>query len=430
MKTLIKNGRVVDPSQNLDAVMDLLVEDGRITALNKKITVKADEVFDATGLVVAPGLIDVHTHLRDPGLEAKEDIRTGTMAAVAGGITRVACMPNTKPVIDNAVLVDGVKERAKEVGYAHVEVVGAITKGEQGKELSEMGDMALHGAMAFSDDGHYVDSANTMLLAARYVSAFDKALICHDILTEFSEAGFMHEGAVSALIGVPGIPSIAEDIAVARDAIIAKYTGAHIHIAHVASKGALEIIRRAKKDGVNITCEVAVQHLTLTDEACRGFSTATKVSPPLRSHEHVEAMREGLKDGTIDAIVTDHAPHAPEEKDVEFRYAPNGFCGLETSVGVILTELYHTKLFTINEIINKMSTSPAHLFGLEAGTLQVGKNADITILDLDKEWVVDSAKFYTKGKLSPFNGKACKGKAAATMVDGKFVMKDGVVCER
>ena len=430
MKTLIKNGRVVDPSQNLDAVMDLLVEDGRITALNKKITVKADEVFDATGLVVAPGLIDVHTHLRDPGLEAKEDIRTGTMAAVAGGITRVACMPNTKPVIDNVVLVDGVKERAKEVGYAHVEVVGAITKGEQGKELSEMGDMALHGAMAFSDDGHYVDSANTMLLAARYVSAFDKALICHDILTEFSEAGFMHEGAVSALIGVPGIPSIAEDIAVARDAIIAKYTGAHIHIAHVASKGALEIIRRAKKDGVNITCEVAVQHLTLTDEACRGFSTATKVSPPLRSREHVEAMREGLKDGTIDAIVTDHAPHAPEEKDVEFRYAPNGFCGLETSVGVILTELYHTKLFTINEIINKMSTSPAHLFGLEAGTLQVGKNADITILDLDKEWVVDSAKFYTKGKLSPFNGKACKGKAAATMVDGKFVMKDGVVCER
>ena len=430
MKTLIKNGRVVDPSQNLDAVMDLLVEDGRITALNKKITVKADEVFDATGLVVAPGLIDVHTHLRDPGLEAKEDIRTGTMAAVAGGITRVACMPNTKPVIDNAVLVDGVKERAKEVGYAHVEVIGAITKGEQGKELSEMGDMALHGAMAFSDDGHYVDSANTMLLAARYVSAFDKALICHDILTEFSEAGFMHEGAVSALIGVPGIPSIAEDIAVARDAIIAKYTGAHIHIAHVASKGALKIIRRAKKDGVNITCEVAVQHLTLTDEACRGFSTATKVSPPLRSREHVEAMREGLKDGTIDAIVTDHAPHAPEEKDVEFRYAPNGFCGLETSVGVILTELYHTKLFTINEIINKMSTSPAHLFGLEAGTLQVGKNADITILDLDKEWVVDSAKFYTKGKLSPFNGKACKGKAAATMVDGKFVMKDGVVCER
>ena len=430
MKTLIKNGRVVDPSQNIDAVMDLMVEDGKIAALDKKITAKADEVFDATGLVVAPGFIDLHTHLRDPGLEAKEDMRTGTMAAAAGGITRVACMPNTKPVIDTAVLVDGVKERAAQVGYVHVEVIGAITKGEKGKELSEMGDMAIHGAMAFSDDGHYVDSAATMLLAARYVGAFNKALICHDILTEFNQDGFMHEGAVSALIGVPGIPSIAEDIAVARDAIISRYTGTHIHIAHVASKGALEVIRRAKKDGINITCEVTVHHLTLTDEACRSFSTATKVSPPLRSWEDVEAMREGLKDGTIDAIVTDHAPHAPEEKDVEFRYAPNGFCGLETSVGVILTELYHTKLFTINEIVNKMSTSPAKLFDLDAGTLQVGKNADITILDLDKEWVVDEKKFYTKGKLSPYNGKACKGKAAATMVDGKFVMKDGVLCKK
>ena len=430
MKTLIKNGRVVDPSQNLDAVMDLLIEDGKITALEKKITAKADDVFDATGLVVAPGFIDLHTHLRDPGLEAKEDMRTGTMAAAAGGITRVACMPNTKPVIDSAVLVDGVKERAADVGYVHVEVIGAITKGEQGKELSEMGDMALHGAMAFSDDGHYVDSASTMLLAARYVGTFNKALICHDIVTEFNKEGFMHEGAVSALIGVPGIPSIAEDIAVARDAIIAKYTGTHIHIAHVASKGALDIIRKAKKDGINITCEVTVHHLTLTDEACRTYSTATKVSPPLRSREHVEAMREGLKDGTIDAIVTDHAPHAPEEKDVEFRYAPNGFCGLETSVGVILTELYHSKLFTINELVNKMSTAPAKLFDLDAGTLKVGKNADVTILDLDKEWVVDSSKFYTKGKLSPFNGKACKGKAVATMVDGKFVMKDGVLCKK
>ena len=430
MKTLIKNGRVVDPSQNLDAVMDLLIEDGKITALEKKITAKADDVFDATGLVVAPGFIDLHTHLRDPGLEAKEDMRTGTMAAAAGGITRVACMPNTKPVIDSAVLVDGVKERAADVGYVHVEVIGAITKGEQGKELSEMGDMALHGAMAFSDDGHYVDSASTMLLAARYVGTFNKALICHDIVTEFNKEGFMHEGAVSALIGVPGIPSIAEDIAVARDAIIAKYTGTHIHIAHVASKGALDIIRKAKKDGINITCEVTVHHLTLTDEACRTYSTATKVSPPLRSWEHVEAMREGLKDGTIDAIVTDHAPHAPEEKDVEFRYAPNGFCGLETSVGVILTELYHSKLFTINELVNKMSTAPAKLFDLDAGTLKVGKNADVTVLDLDKEWVVDSSKFYTKGKLSPFNGKACKGKAVATMVDGKFVMKDGVLCKK
>ena len=430
MKTLIKNGLVVDPSQNLNAVMDILVEDGVIKAVEKKITEKADEEFEAKGLVVAPGFIDLHTHLREPGLEAKEDLITGSEAAAAGGITRIACMPNTKPVIDSAILVSGVKDRAKEVACVHVEVIGAITKGEQGKELAEMGDMALRGAMAFSDDGHFVDSSHTMTLAAKYVSAFGKPLICHDIDTALDHEGYMHEGAVSALIGVPGIPAISEDIAVARDAIIAEYTGTHIHIAHIASKGAVDIVRQAKKRGVPITCEATVHHLTLTDEACASYSSATRVSPPLRSKDHVEALRAALKDGTIDAIVTDHAPHAPEEKDVEFRYAPNGFTGLETSVGVILTELYQTKLFTIDEIVDKMSTSPARIMNLAAGTLQVGSNADITILDLAKEWTVDSKKFYTRGKVTPFEGKKCKGKAVATMVDGKFVMKDGVVCRQ
>ena len=418
MKTLIKNGRIVDPSQQLDQVMDLLVEDGKIAEAAPHIDAAADEVFDATGLVVAPGFIDLHTHLREPGLEAKEDLVTGTMAAAHGGITRVACMPNTKPVIDSSIVVSGIQERAKNEGYVHVEVIGAITKGEKGKELTEMGDMAQRGVMGFSDDGHYVSSALVMNLAAQYVSAFDKPLIVHDIDEEMNHEGYMHEGAVSARLGVPGIPSIAE------------YTGAHIHIAHIASKGAVDIVRKAKAKGVNITCEVTVHHLTLTDEACAGYSTATRVSPPLRSRDHVEAMRAGLKDGTIDAIVTDHAPHAPEEKDVEFRYAPNGFCGLETSVGVILTELYHTGEFSINEIVNKMSTSPARIMNLDAGSLAPGKNADITILDLDREWTVDSSKFYTRGKVTPFNGKHCKGMAVATMVDGRFVMKDGVVCKK
>ena len=227
---------------------------------------------------------------------------------------------------------------------------------------------------------------------------------------------------------MPGIPYISEDIAVARDCIISEYTGAHVHIAHVASKGALDIIRRAKARGVNVTCEVTVHHLTLTDEACSTYSTATRVSPPLRSMDHVEACRQALKDGTADAIVTDHAPHAPEEKDVEFRYAPNGFTGLETSLGVILTELYHTGLFTINEIIDKMSTAPAHIFALNAGSLKVGSPADVTVIDLNKEWTVDNTKFYTRGNVTPFNGKHCKGKAVATMVAGKFVMRDGVVC--
>ncbi|NCD08708.1 MAG: dihydroorotase [Negativicutes bacterium] len=430
MKTLIKNGRIVDPSQNIDAVMDLLIEDGIVKAMEKEISESADEIFDAAGLVVAPGLVDVHTHLREPGLEAKEDIITGTKAAAAGGVTTIACMPNTKPVVDSSILVSGIKDRAAREGYVNVEVIGAITKGIEGKELAEMGDMAQKGAMAFSDDGHYVSSTRIFTLAAEYISAFDKILISHSIDPELGSDGYMHEGVVSARIGVPGIPALAEDVAVARDILVAEYTGAHVHVAHVASKGAIELIRQAKKRGIPVTCEATVHHLTLTDEACADYNTATRVSPPLRSMDHVEAIRAALKDGTVDAIVTDHAPHAPEEKDVEFRYAPCGFCGLETSLGVILTELYHTQLFTINEIIGKMSTEPANIFSLNAGSLKVGKPADVAIIDLNKEWIVNSMKFYTRGKLTPFEGKACKGKAVATMVAGKFVMRDGVVCTR
>lgn len=430
MKTLIKNGRVVDPSQGLDKVMDILVEDGKIAQLGENITAATDEVYDATGLVVTPGLIDVHTHMREPGVEAKEDIISGTKAAAAGGVTTVACMPNTKPVIDTSIVISGIKQRAAEESYANVEVIGAISKGENGEELAEMGDMAERGAMGFSDDGHYVKSSRLFTLAAKYITAFDKPLICHAIDPELDADGYMHEGAVSARIGVPGIPSISEDIAVARDCIIAEYTGAHVHIAHVASKGAIDIIRQAKAKGVNVTCEVTVHHLTLTDEACATYSSATRVSPPLRSMDHVEGLRAAVLDGTVDCIVTDHAPHAPEEKDVEFRYAPNGFCGLETSLAVMLTDLYQTKIFDLNTIISKMSCEPAKVFKLKGGTLAEGGVADITIMDLNKEWTVDSSKFYTRGKFTPYDGKECKGKAVATMLAGKFVMRDGVVCTR
>lgn len=427
MKTLIKNGRVVDPSQNIDAVLDILVEDGKIASLGIDLEAADAEVYDATGLVVTPGLIDMHTHLREPGLEAKEDIISGTQAAAAGGVTTVACMPNTKPVIDNSIIVTGIKDRAAREGFARVEVVGAISQGQKGEALAEMGDMTFAGAVGFSDDGHYVDSPRTMLLAARYITAFDKPLMCHAIDTEIDHMGYMHEGVVSAKTGIPGSPYIAEDIAVARDCIIAEYTGAHVHICHVASKGAIDIIRQYKAKGVNVTAEVTVHHLTLTDEACAGYSAAARVNPPLRSMDHVEAMRAAVLDGTVDCIVTDHSPHAHEEKDVEFRYAPNGFTGLETSLGVVLTDLYHTGIFDLNTIINKMSCEPAKVFNLDRGTLAVGAPADITIMDLNKEWTVDCWKFYTRGKFTPYNGKQCKGKAVATMMGGRFVMKDGIV---
>ena len=427
MKTLIKNGRVVDPSQNIDEVLDILVEDGKIASLGIDLEAADAEVYDASGLVVAPGLIDMHTHLREPGLEAKEDIVSGTQAAAAGGITTVACMPNTKPVIDNSIIVTGIKDRAAREGYARVEVVGAISQGQKGEALAEMGDMTFAGAVGFSDDGHYVDNPRTMLLAARYISAFDRPLMCHAIDTEIDHMGYMHEGVVSAKTGIPGSPYIAEDIAVARDCIIAGYTGAHVHICHVASKGAIDIIRQYKAKGVNVTAEVTVHHLTLTDEACANYSAVARVNPPLRSQDHVDAMRAAVLDGTVDCIVTDHSPHAHEEKDVEFRYAPNGFTGLETSLGVMLTDLYHTGIFDLKTIISKMSCEPAKIFKLDRGTLAVGAPADITIMDLNKEWTVDCKKFYTRGKFTPYNGKACKGKAVATMMGGRFVMKDGIV---
>ncbi|EAX46716.1 dihydroorotase, multifunctional complex type [Thermosinus carboxydivorans Nor1] len=427
MKLLLKNGRVINPADGTDTIKDILIAEGKIAAIGEELSADGAECFNAAGLVVAPGFVDMHTHLREPGLEAKEDVVSGTNAAAAGGFTTIACMPNTKPVVDNAILVAGLIQRAQVEGIVNLKVIGALSKGQEGKELAEIGDMILAGAVAISDDGHYVDSARLLKTALEYTGMFDKPIISHAEDESLVSDGYMHEGAVSAMLGMKGRPAVAEDIAVARDIMLAEYVGAPIHIAHVSTKGAVELIRQAKNRGVKVTAEVTPHHLSLTDEAVKGFDTATKVNPPLRSQEHVAALIEGVKDGTIDAIATDHAPHAYEEKDMEYRYAPSGFAGLETALGVVLTALYHTGQLSLMEIIRLMAYNPARILGLDAGVIRVGGAADLTIFDPDLDWIVDSKKFYTKGKHTPFEGKKLKGKAVATIVGGKIVMKNGRV---
>ena len=426
---MLKSGRLIDPAQQIDRVTDVLVENGKIAAIGDGLTVEDAEVFDANGLVVAPGFIDMHVHLREPGQEAKEDIGSGTRAAAAGGFTTIACMPNTKPPIDNAIIVNGLKKRIDEAGVINVEIIGALTKGQEGQELAEIGDMAECGAVAFSDDGHYVANAKLLLSGLDYLRTFDKMIISHAEEFSLVEDGVMNEGHHSAMLGMKGRPTVAEDIAVARDILLAEYADAKIHIAHISTKGAVELVRQAKKRGVKVTAEVTPHHLTMTDECVNNFDTSTKVNPPLRTAQDIKATVEGLKDGTIDAIVTDHSPHAFEEKDREYRFAPSGFPGLETALGVILTSLYHTGKFSLAEIVAKMSSNPAQIFNLNCGSLAVGKTADIVIFNPDLEWTVDADEFYTRGSHSPFVGKRLKGKAVATIVNGKIVMQDGkIIC--
>ena len=426
-KLILKGGRVIDPAAKFDAVADVLVEDGKIAAVGQNLAAEGADVYDATGKVVAPGLVDLHVHFREPGQEAKEDFESGSKAAVAGGFTTVATMPNTKPVVDTAALVRSLEQRADDVARCHVKIIGAVTKNQEGKELAELGDMIAAGAVAFSDDGHFDPSAKVLLNAYDYLHAFDKVIVNHEEETSLVEEGVMNEGHRSAMLGMKGRPTVAEDIAVARDVLLAEYAESRVHVAHMSSARAVDIVRQAKKRGVRVTAECTPQHLTLTDECVTLSDTSTKINPPLRSQADCEALLEGLKDGTIDAIVTDHSPHAEEEKDREYIYAPSGFPGLETSLGVMLTDLYHTGKLDLPTIISKMTYEPAQCFQLSAGTLQKGVAADVVVIDLEKEWTVDAAKFYTRGTHSPFVGKQMKGKAVLTLVDGEIVMRDGVV---
>ena len=388
MKLILKGGRVINPAEQFDAVADVLIEDGKIKAIGQDLTAEGAEVFDVTGKLVTPGLIDMHVHFREPGQEAKEDFESGSKAAAAGGYTTVATMPNTKPVVDTAAIVRSLEKRAEDVAKVHIRIIGAVTKGQKGQELAELGDMVEAGAVAFSDDGHFDPTAK---------------------------------------LGMKGRPTVAEDIAVARDILLAEYAGARVHVAHISSGRSVDLVRQAKKRGVRVTTEVTPHHLTMTDECVNLYDSSTKTNPPLRTQSDVDAMVEGLKDGTIDAIVTDHSPHAQEEKDREYIYAPSGFPGLETAVGVLFTDLCHTGRVDIPTIIEKMTWGPAKAFKLDAGTISVGANADVTVIDPELDWTVDAKKFYTRGSHSPFVGRKLKGKAVMTIVDGKVVMKDGKV---
>ncbi|MBQ4213006.1 MAG: dihydroorotase [Selenomonas sp.] len=427
MKLLIKGGRVINPAANFDETADVLIEDGKIIKIAKGIQDKADEVYEADGKVVAPGLVDIHVHLREPGQEAKEDFASGTQAAAAGGFTTICTMPNTKPVVDTAALVRSLKQRAADVGVVNVEIIGAVTKEQAGAELAEMGDMIDAGAVAFSDDGHFDSNAKVLLNAYDYLHTFDKVIINHEEEPTLVEDGVMNEGHRSAMLGLKGRPSVAEDIAVARDILLAEYADARVHVAHISTARSVDLVRQAKKRGVKVTAEATPQHLTMTEECVNLFDTSTKINPPLRAQKDCEAILAGLKDGTIDAIVTDHSPHAQEEKDREYIYAPSGFPGLETSLGVMLTDLYHAGKLELPTLISKMSYEPAKVLGLTAGTLTEGAAADVTVIDPELEWQVDEKKFYTKGSHSPFAGRKLKGKAVLTVVKGQIVMQDGEV---
>lgn len=427
MKLLIKGGRVINPAANFDETVDVLIEDGKIIKIAKGIQDKADKVYEADGKVVAPGLVDIHVHLREPGQEAKEDFTSGTQAAAAGGFTTICTMPNTKPVVDTAALVRSLKQRAADVGVVNVEIIGAVTKEQAGAELAEMGDMIDAGAVAFSDDGHFDSNAKVLLNAYDYLHTFDKVIINHEEEPTLVEDGVMNEGHRSAMLGLKGRPSVAEDIAVARDILLAEYADARVHVAHISTARSVDLVRQAKKRGVKVTAEATPQHLTMTEECVNLFDTSTKINPPLRAQADCEAILAGLKDGTIDAIVTDHSPHAQEEKDREYIYAPSGFPGLETSLGVMLTDLYHAGKLELPTLISKMSYEPAKVLGLTAGTLTEGATADVTVIDPELEWQVDEKKFYTKGSHSPFAGRKLKGKAVLTVVKGQIVMQDGEV---
>jgi dihydroorotase len=421
MNILIKNGHIIDPANKLDGKLDLLITEGKVARLGKPGSIPANgaETIDAGGKLVVPGLIDMHVHLREPGYEYKETIATGTAAAKAGGFTAVCCMPNTNPVNDSRSVTEFILSQAAEKALARVVPIGAITKGSKGEELAEMGELRDAGCRGVSDDGKPVMSAAVMRRAMEYSKIFDIAVISHCEDASLAAKGVMNEGFVSTELGLRGIPNAAEDVMTARDIELAGLTGARLHICHVSTAGSVRLIREAKQRGIRVTAETCPHYFTLTDEAVRGYNTLAKMNPPLRTAEDVAAIRQGLKDGTIDAITTDHAPHALDEKSVEFDAAPFGIVGLETSVGLSL-KLVNDGILPLSDLVTRMSTAPAQIIRCGGGTLSVGAAADVTIIDPNEEWTVHADEFRSKSRNTPFDGWKLKGKAVRTIVGGRI----------
>ena len=429
MKLHLKGGRLVDPVSGKDESLDLLITDGRIEKIGKNLS--ADSSFqsvDLRGKVVAPGFIDIHVHLREPGFEHKETIETGCAAAAAGGFTAVCCMPNTSPAIDDESVARYVREKGRSVcdGIVDVYPIGAVTKGREGTELAPMAELVQAGAVGFSDDGSPVASAEIMRRAFEYSSMYKTPIIQHAEESSLTQGGCMNEGFVATRLGMPGIPPVAEELMVVRDIILLRYIPrARYHVAHVSAANTLAHIRRARSEGLNVSCEVTPHHFTLSDEAVSGFDTNTKMNPPLRTADDVAALKEGLRDGTVEVIATDHAHHTIDEKEVEYTQAPFGIVGLETAIGLSLTELVDAKILTLFQLVEKLSTNPRRILSLPPITIAQGEPANLTLLDPVVEWTVDLAAFHSKSRNSPFNGRRLKGRAIGILNNGSLWLSQG-----
>ena len=426
---LIQGGHVIDPGR-INGIADVLIEQGKIAAVGANLTAQGKgkngsvQIIDARHKLVLPGFVDLHVHFREPGFEYKETIKSGTAAAAAGGFTAVCCMPNTQPVNDSQAITEFILEKARIAGNARVYPVGAITKGSEGKELAEIGDLRRAGCVAISDDGQPVMNSLVMRRAMEYALAFDLPVIDHCEDLHLSEGGCMNEGVVSTQLGLQGVPAAAEDVMVSRNLSLAELTGARLHLAHLSTAGSVRLVREAKARGIRVTAEACPHHFTLTEEAVRGFNTLAKMNPPLRAWDDVQAIKEGLRDGTIDVIATDHAPHATQEKLQDFAAAPNGIVGLETALSLTLV-LVEQGVLTLESAVAKLTKAPARAFSLNAGTLASGVDADVVIVDPQETWEIDPSRFRSKSRNTPFAGWKVKGRVHATLLGGRIVYESG-----